>query len=240
MLWRKVQQTINQPKKRKDDAMKTMTPSAENVGMTDGQIDKAADALRSAFVARLREHRSEFGVDATQQALGAKGLIPDMFAVFRGYVERFSNLIVRLVRPNRTQSPQAALDATGRKQYTTASVVASMPRGTGDEAKIVFFKPDESAYDENGWINDDNVEKQYTLRGLKPADPYSLAKANEDDPDFADEHPNATHWKDAEGKWCFAAFRRWLDDERVVSVYRRGRGWDDDWLFAGLAISPEE
>ena len=224
--------------------MDTMTPSTVNDSMSDKmsdkQIEKAGDNLRAAFVARLREHRSEFGVYATQQALGAKGLISDMFAVFRTYVERFSKMIVRLVRPNRNQTPQQVLNATGRKQYTAASVVANMPRGTGDEAKVIFFPPDKSAYDENGWISDDNLEKQYVLRGLKPADPYSLAKANEDDPAFADEHPNATHWKDAEGKWCYVAFRRWGDGERDVDVGRSDDDWDVRWLFAGLASSPQD
>lgn len=218
--------------------MDTVTPSGVNDSMTDGQIDKAAEALRSAFASRLRKHRSEFGVDATQQALGAKGLIPDMFTVFRAYVERFSKVIVRLVKPDRKQTPQAALDGTGRKQYTIASVVAGMPRGTGDKAKVIFFAPDKSAYDENDWISDDSLERQYALRGLKPADPYSLAKANEDDPALADKHPNATHWKD-DGKWCYAAFDRWGDGERCVDVGRYGRGWNVRWLFAGLAISPE-
>lgn len=215
---------------------KLMTPSVE---ITDGQIDKAGDTLRSTFVGTLRKHRGEFSNEAVQQALGAKGLAADLLAVFRGYVERFSKTIIRLVRPNRTQSPQVALDATGRKQYTTASVVASMPRGTGDEVKVIFFRPDQSAYDANGWISDDNLEKQYALRGLKPADPYSLAKANEDDPTFSDEHPNATHWKDADGKWCYAAFSRWRSGERFVYVSRDGVAWNANWLFACLAISSE-
>lgn len=202
--------------------MNNMTPST--VVMTDGQIDKTVDLFRSA----LRKHHGEFNTEYVQQALGAKGLGSDLLTVFRGYVERFSNLIVRLVRPDRSRTPQAALDATGRKQYIINSVVASMPKGTGDEAKVVFFKL-------GRWISDDDLEKEYESRGLKPADPYSLAAVNEADQVFADEHPNATHWKDADGNWCYAAFGLWCG-ERYVSVDRRGgRGWLDDWWFAGLA-----
>ena len=53
------------------------------------------------------------------------------------------------------------------------------------------------------------------------------------DPAFADDHPNFTHWQDADGKWCYAAFRRW-GGERCVRVDRDGGGWGDDWWVAGL------
>ena len=165
----------------------------------------------------------------------------DLLAVFRGYVDRFSNLIVRIISVNRSQTPEQALTATGRKQYVTAEVVAAMPKGTGAEAKVIFFKPDKSAYDKNGWISDDDLEKQYALRGLIPSDAYSLAAVNEADPAFGDEHPNTTHWKDSSGKWCYAAFNRWNDGERTVDVDRNDRDWNDSWWFAGLAtlfISP--
>jgi len=110
-----------------------------------------------------------------------------------------------------------------------------MPKDNGEEAKVVFFKPDKSSYNANGWISDDNLEKEFALRCLKPSDPYSLAAVNEADPTFADEHPNATHWKDADGKWCYALFRHWSDGERDVDVHRDGNDWDGNWWFAGLA-----
>ena len=209
--------------------MNTMTPSTQE--MTDGQINKTTDLLQSA----LRKHRGELNTDAVQQALGAKGLATDLLAVFRGYVDRFSNLIVRIISVNRSQTPEQALTATGRKQYVTAGIVAAMPKGTGAEAKVIFFKPDKSAYDKNGWISDDDLEKQYALRGLIPSDAYSLAAVNEADPAFGDEHPNTTHWKDSSGKWCYAAFDRWGADGRRVLVDRSVSGWDDYWWFAGLA-----
>ncbi|MEK7064252.1 MAG: hypothetical protein AAB973_01440 [Patescibacteria group bacterium] len=214
---------------------KIMSPSnKETVGITDGQIDKAADVLRSV----LRKHRSEFcDTDVTQQAVTTKQLGQDLLAAFRKHFERFNDLIIRLARPNRNQTPQEALLATGRKQYTTASIVAAMPRGEGNEAKVVFFKPDKQIYDENGLISDENLAKEYKLHGFKPVDPYSLAKANEDDPAFADNHPNATHWKDKDGNCCYAAFDRW-DGERRVGVDQGGGRWDDRWWFAGLAIDP--
>lgn len=201
---------------------KPMTPSAQE--MTDGQINKVTDLLQSA----LRKHRGELDTNAVQQALGAKGLATDLLAVFRGHVEFFSNMIIRTVIVNRDQTPEQALIATGRKQYTDNNVVAAMPKGTGKEVKVVFFKV-------GCYIGDDDLEKEYESRGLKPVDPFSLASVNEVDPAFADEHPNATHWKDSGGKWCYAAFRRWNGGERDVDVRRHGFGWGDGWWFAGLA-----
>ena len=89
------------------------------------------------------------------------------------------DVIIRRMRVNRSRSPQEALAATGRKQYVTDAVVAHMPRGEGDEAEIFFFKV-------GRWISDDDLEKEYSSRGLVPADPFSLAAVNEADPAFAD------------------------------------------------------
>ena len=196
---------------------KIMTPS-----ITDGQIDKAVDIFRSV----LRKHRSELGSDAVQQALGIKELGPELLAVFRKRVEAVSDIIVRRVTVNLSRSPQQALLATGRRQYVNDDVVKAMPRGTAEEAEVFFFPV-------KRYVSDEELEKEFELRGFKPADPYSLAAVNEADPAFADEHPNATHWKDADGKWCYAAFSRWVD-ERNLSVYRYAYDWGDYWWFAGL------
>jgi hypothetical protein len=212
---------------------KPMTPSTETETTTANQIDKAVATVR----AMLEKHAPEFKKEAVQKALGARELAADLFAVFRSHVERFSNMFVRIVKVDRSRTPEQALTATGRKQHVNSSVVATMPNGNGEEVKVVFFAPDKSAYNENGWISDDDLEKQYALRCLKPADPFSLAAVNEADPVFADEHPNATHWKDADGKWCYAAFHRWLGVGRGVRVRRLDDDWHAFWLFAGLESS---
>lgn len=200
--------------------MDSTTPSV--VGMTDGQLDKAADIFRAV----LRKHRSEFPSEATQHTLGTNELSLALLAIFRKHVEMFSDMIVRRVTVNRTRSPQDAIAATGRNRYVDKDVIAMMPRGDGDESDVIFFKPGRS-------VSDVDLDKEYALRGLVPADPYALAAVNEADPAFADEHPNGTHWKDADGNWCYAAFNRW-DDERDVNVNRNDDDWDDDWWFAGL------
>ena len=202
-------------------AEKTMTAL-----MTDGQIDNVVDKFRAA----VRKHRGEFGSDAVQQALGVENLGMKLLEPFRKLVEAFSNMIVRHVKVDWKFTPQQALDATGRKQYTDKSVVESMPRGEDDEGDIYFFRVDPSTY--GGHISDEDLDKEFKSHALKPADPYQLAKVNADDPAFADTHPNGTHWKDAKGQWCYVAFDRW-SGERYVCVYRDASGWAGHWWFAG-------
>lgn len=197
--------------------MTLMTPSV----MTDGQIEKAVDIYRAI----LRKHRLELGSDAVQKVLGQPEYVAEQVATLRKRVEVISNMIVRHVTVNRTRSPQKAIDATSRNKYLDDDVVKMMPRGKGDEADVFFFKLDR-------YISDDNLEKEYELRGLKP-DPYAQAAVNEADPAFADEYPNGTHWKDKNGKWCCAAFDRW-DGGRDVRVDRGDDGWDDGWWFSGV------
>lgn len=195
--------------------------------MTDGQIENAVNKLRDA----MRKHRSDITSDVAQQVLGVENLGMMMFTPFREHVGAVSNLIVRKVKVNRSRSQQEAIEATGRAQYTDRKVVDSMPKGEDEEVEVVFFKPDLSQC--NGFISDDDLEKEFELRGLKLADPISVAAVNEADPAFADEKPHGTHWKDAKGNWCYAMFDRWVD-ERRVRVRRYDFGWSDYWWFAGV------
>ncbi|KKS65237.1 MAG: hypothetical protein UV34_C0022G0008 [Parcubacteria group bacterium GW2011_GWB1_42_6] len=144
----------------------------------------------------------------------------------RKYVEAVSNTIVRCARVNRQRSPREMLDATGRKQCTNSGVVEAMPRGEDEETEIFFFQLGLE-------ISDADLEKEYALRGLVAADPYSLAAVNEADPAFADAYPNSTHWKDSADTWCYLAFDRWRGG-RVVDVDRDDGVWDGHWWFAGL------
>ncbi len=204
-----------------------MTQIMTAAEMTDGQIENAVNKLRDA----MRKHRSEITSDVAQQVLGVENLGMMMFAPFRECAEAVSNLVVRKVPVNRSRTQQEAIEATGRAQYMDRKVVNAMPKGEGNEAEILFFKPDLS--ERSGFISDDDLEKEFELRGLKPADPISVAAVNEADPAFADEKPHGTHWKDAKGNWCYAAFRRW-DDRRRVNVNRDDSDWNDDWWFAGV------
>lgn len=202
-----------------------MTPST----ITDGQINKAVANYR----ALLEKYRAELMSEPAQQVLGQSEFANEMFGLLRQRVELLSKQIARQANVDRARSPEAMLKATGRKQYVADPVVSAMPRGEGEEVEVIFFKPEAEEYDHEGWMSDEELDLAFKRRGLKPADPYSLAAVNEADPAFADERPHGTHWKDAEGYWCFAAFGRWLD-ERRVSVNRNGDDWVDGWWFAGV------
>ncbi len=126
--------------------------------ITDGQIENAVNKLRDA----MRKHRSEITSDVAQQVLGVENLGMLMFTPFRERAEAVSNLIVRKATVNRSRFPQEALEATGRAQYTDRKVVDAMPKGEGNEAEVVFFKPDLSK--RNGFISDNDLEKEFDLR----------------------------------------------------------------------------
>lgn len=199
----------------------TMTPS-----ITDEQIEKAVDTFRAA----LRKKRGEFGSEAAQLALGTDNLGMRLLAPFRELVEMNSNMIVRRVLVP-ARSFQAALDATGRTQYTTREVVNGVAATTeGVEREVIFVKPPATWY-KDGYITCQKVAEFLDTMGLEP-DPHGAAAVNEADPAFADQHPNATQWKDGNDRYCYATFYRW-NDERRVDVNRGGYDWDDYWFFAG-------
>jgi len=136
-----------------------------------------------------------------------------------------SDHIVRRASVDRSRTPQKVLDDTGRRQHTDKAVVESMPKGAGDDVEVVFFRL-------GRWVSDNDLEKEYELRRLISADPYSVVDVNQADPAFADKYPNGTHWKKG-GKWCFIVFDRW-GAERGVFVLQSEGGWPGTWWFAGI------
>ena len=206
---------------------KTMSPSETVV--TAEQIGKIQELLGAGL------RKAGLPSEAVQIVIEQQGksLVADLVAVVRNRVDAVSKMIIRKVKVDRTKTPQQMLDATGRKQYTDRNAVDFMPRGTGEDVKVMFFKPEPEEYTRPGYMSDDDLEKAFDRRGLRP-DPYAQAKANWDDPTFADNHPNGIHWKDADGKWYFATFDQWGGGERSVGVDRFGDGWYGRWWFAGV------
>ena len=190
--------------------------------MTDGQVENFVDKFRAA----LRKHRADISSETAQQVLGVENIGMKLFSVVRKYSEYFSEMIVRRVKVNRDRTPQEMLDAIGWKKYFDKQVVPTMPRGEGDDVEVIFFNVGHH-------ITDAELDQEYELRGLKPADPYSVAAVNEADPEFSDTRPNCTHWKDANDKWCYVVFDR-VDDGHEVHVEQNNSYWDDYWWFAGL------
>jgi len=199
---------------------KIMTPSQN---MTDGQIDKVTAKLRDA----LRKHQGELSSEPVQQVLGTDNLGMVLFTPFRELVEMVSSMFTLNVSGiNRNQTPQGALDATGRKQYTTQSVVDAMPRGEGENAELKFFELDYEP-------TTTELYTEYERRGLK-ADPFALSKHMEDDPAFADDRPVVCQWDcDKDGRASYVVFARW-GGGRSVLVNRLDNRWLRFSRFAGV------
>ena len=201
--------------------MENMTLSEEPI--TKGQIGKIGELLDAGL------RKSNLKSVPVQMVLENQGpeLIKRMLAVIYSMAHAESELIRRNVKVDRNQSPKEMLEATGRQIYSDDKLVKAMPRGDGGEVEVLFFKL-------GRFVSDDDLDKEYELRGLTPCDPYSLGKVNQDDPIFADTHPNATHWKGKNGMWCFCAFVLW-DDKRGVSVDHDGYAWRAGrWWFSGI------
>jgi hypothetical protein len=118
----------------------------------------------------------------------------------------------------------------GRKEYINKNVLDTAPTGLNTDIK--FFKLDKS-------VSDGELEKEYESRGLEPATLESICEYEKNTKDKMDEMMYVgTHWKDAKGNWCYAAFNCW-DDEREVYVSRYAYDWRDRWWFAGVRKSSE-
>jgi hypothetical protein len=197
---------------------KTMTTS----GMTEKQINRACEIFR----AQLTKHAPELSSDAVQWAFGDRNLPKEWLESLRTRVEAISELIVRHVTVDRSRTNKQAIDATGRVQYVNKDVLATMPRCEGEEVDVYLFPTKRTS-------SPAEVAEAYRRHGLKP-DPIAVAKVNEDDPTFADQHPNACQWQDSEGRWSYVAFNQWHGGKRSVRVYRVGSDWYDGWLLGGV------
>ncbi|MHB8913868.1 MAG: hypothetical protein ACYC4I_02555 [Minisyncoccota bacterium] len=185
--------------------------------ITDGQIENTVSKLRDA----LRKHRSEFAAEAAQTVLGVENLGMELLAPFRARIEAVSSIIIRRVRVDRTRTPQEVIDATGRRQYVDSDVLATMPKGEGEEVDVHFVPT-------KRFVLVVEVPAFLAQYGLVP-DPRAQAAVNEADPAFADKYPNGTQWGDN----CCLAFDRW-DGERDVDCDRDGLDWDDNWFLSGV------
>lgn len=190
--------------------------------MTKGQINKAM----GNYHAMLMKHAPNFPADAVQAVLGDPDFAAAQFGLFRERVEARSGMIVHDFAVDLTLVGMAAINATGRTKYVNDHVVETMPRATVPNGKLHFFQT-------GRYTPAAEVEAEYSKRGLVAVDPHTLAAFNAANPEFADERPNSTQWKDADGGFCYAGFSRWLGGRRV-HVDRGDDDWSGFWWFAGV------
>ncbi|HEV3245177.1 MAG TPA: hypothetical protein VG102_02380 [Candidatus Paceibacterota bacterium] len=201
--------------------------------MTDEQIDRFNRKVATLFAAGLRESHLLNEVAARVFDEQVEDVVSEFLLSIRRRTEAVGDLIVRRVKVDRGRSPMEALLAAGYPDYYCTEVVERMPRGRGDLSEVFFFHTGvvEPSYRE---IDDDQLEHEYTMRGLKPIDPYSLAAVNEADKGFAGKFPNATHWKQGVlRRWCRARFTNRSSDNDSKWLE-----WDVDYSHPKTPWSP--
>lgn len=119
-------------------------------------------------------------------------------------------IIVRKLKVDRTRTRQQAIHATGRVDYINDEVVGEMPIGEGEEKEVFLIPSNEPR-------TLDQLEQKFGGKRFALVDPVTLCALNEQDPTLADEYPNATQWRDKNGKVCYALFSIW-HGSRGVSV----------------------
>ena len=245
---KRLKEVAAQEKERERQAAETalrLAQKEQELAQQRAQEKERQRQLTEAVEARERERRRQLTEAVAEQEMEwqkkeVEREAPDpVAAIAWGYVDRglaaqrkkpeiqSSGLISRRVTVNRNRPPLEALLATGRKQDTARVVVEEMPQGEGRNVEVFFFTLGRH-------ISHSELIEEYESRGLKPADPYSLAAVNEHEPSFAETHPNVTGWKNSRGWQCFAAFHCDFS-KRDVSVGRSVKdGFGGRWWYAGL------
>ncbi len=134
-------------------------------------------------------------------------------------------IITHKVWVNAQLSNTEVIVSTGKKRNIIRSVLVDMPKCEKGYIKLIFFKVGRS-------LSEVDLSKEYDLRGLKPADPYSICVFNAKNPNFSNKHPHGTHWKDKDDNWCFILF----DRKNFVYIAPDADGWSKIWWFVGVKM----
>ena len=119
------------------------------------------------------------------------------------------------VKVEGARTPRQILEWTGCSVKADDAVLATMPHGSGDKAHLYLFHVGRP-------LDGGEMDNEYEIRGLVPADPYTLAAFNQINPEFVEEHPNATYWRDSDGKPSCILFDEW-HHHRFVNVSKDER-----------------
>jgi len=202
---------------------KHITPYDEPVSRE--QIGKICDKLTNAL------HQADIPKKHAQRIIASKDnlLINELVLVVRKHIEAKSTTIVRPVVVDPKRSAKKVFEdfeLAGRTVNLNDDIVATMPKSEGGKIKVTLFKS----------CGIKPVLEQYKIRGLKPANPFDLAKFNEDDPHFSNSHSNVTFWDTR--SWLMFRPAPSLDvgqqDPHIHDDYHFGV-WTGWWL-AGVPI----
>ena len=102
-----------------------------------------------------------------------------------------------------------------------------MPHDKDGEAEVRFFRLGYS-------VGLNELQIQYQLRGLKPADPFLLAAVNKFDPTFCRDYPNGTQWRNNEGFWCTSSYGLHSSSHGTQDQKFTDFSWNNNEWFAGI------
>ena len=152
----------------------------------------------------------------------APDTIPEKFAGRSFYPH---NPNVTLMRTNVEENRRLGEIMAAKLNLSVGPVTVLLPR----KGLSMIDAPGEPFW----WPEADEALFSALKQHLRTDIPVLELDNNINDPAFADEHPNGTHWKNADDKWCFVTFNHWID-ERYVYVDRDDGGWRAYWWFAGV------
>jgi hypothetical protein len=127
----------------------------------------------------------------------------------------------REVRVSRNRLPQSALDATRLGQNIDRAVVKAIPRGRVGWVDVYRFQGLQV-------LSNDQLMMEYDRHGAEPS-PMAQISLNRADRSFAGKYLNVSHFKDADGNWCYVSF-----SGRVVIVQRSGMYYNAGLWFIGI------
>ena len=203
------------------------TSSTSKNAITHGNVTK----FNNLFTLGLRKSRlSGKKVQAVSKAQ-ASALADEFVRLIRVYVQETSKMITRSAQVNRTRTPEEMLIATNPHElnidtncgmFPGRSVdIESVPRGEGSETEVVFFRAKLPEYFDTKYL-----DKEYALRGLVAADPYSLSAVNEADPSFSGKYPNVTYWGNS---WREATYLHFFVSGNRGRVADMGVNWRSEY-----------
>jgi len=133
------------------------------------------------------------------------------------------------VTVDRTKSGFVALEGLERELIVNKQVLETMPVGVGDEVKLLLSLPSQVT------LSNAEVCQELTWYKRVSADPYTLLAFNRQHPQFADDYPHWTQWKNAAGIWCVMVFNIGLiSRKRELRIAKNDYGWNHAGLLAGV------
>lgn len=191
--------------------------------MTSGQIDKAVNNFRVL----LEKHSKNLDQDLVQKALGNKRLADDMLSTFYRHIDIERPMLVLKAKIDLSLTPYQFLATINAQKNLDLKAVQFIPRVKSDEIEVCFFQL-------SRYVDDNQLEGEYKLRGLNPADPVSQIAVNIANPSFMQNHSNATHWNPFGLTYYFSTIMAGFEKPTINIGPCGGVGFGTKWWFAGV------